>query len=150
MSKLSSRLDRLEALETVQATAQDGYASEAWERLARWGVAVHEAGGWEAAIARVNARNWYPDGWPAEYMGNGTGAVYPMWDQTLFYQRGRKVYPSRQEEQAILWMISVLVSHLLGEGMLPVEIARWDTGVWCWDSIMAALTEAAHEEGTPA
>jgi hypothetical protein len=146
MSRLSSRLDRLEVLETVQATAQDGHAPEAWDRLARWAVVVHEAGGWEAAIAKVKARAWYPGGWPTEYMGNGSGAVYPMWDQTLFYQRGRKgVYPSKQEEQAILWMITVLVSHLLGEGMRPVEIARWEVGAWCWDVIQAELTKAAKE-----
>ncbi len=128
---------RLEALESDASgdTANDGYAPESWGPLAPWAMAVHAAGGWSAANALVKAGKPLPD-----YTMPQGG---PKWDLCLFWQRGdtRRI-PSRQQEQQVLWLISACVAELLGQGMSPGEIRRWETGRFIWEHIVEQIAAA--------
>ncbi len=140
---------RLKALEGTVAGGplpSDGKAPETWARLAQWAIVVRDVGGWDEFAARVKARGWYPENYPDEYTGNGGGAAWPFWDQTLFYQRGRRdVYLSLQQSHDVLWMISVLVSDRLEQGVSPAEITSWQTGAACWELITAELDKPMGE-----
>ncbi len=113
---------RLEALEHDHARIQfagDGYAGEAWARLAPWAMAVHAAGGWDAAIALVNAGQPLP-GYTALQGG-------VAWDIALFWQRGdTRRFPTREQEQQVLWIIAACVGQVLDAGTPRAEIERWD------------------------
>ncbi len=125
---------RLEALEAVPSgdTTNDGYAPDSWSRLAPWAIAVHAAGGWDAALAMVKAGQPLPGYTPAQ------GGI--PWDVAPFWQRGdTRRFPSRQQEQQVLWLISACVAELLGQGMSPSEIRRWETGRFIWEHIIAQI-----------
>ena len=141
MNQLARRLARLEAHQDATNTAQDGYAPEAWERLAQWAVSVHAAGGWDAALAIVKAGGRLPEPYPDRYAGNDNHPhVFPMWDITLFWQRGVTCYPTREQEQRALRMIAYAVAQLLDrEGLPPVTVGEWWVGRQVWDAVVPPL-----------
>ncbi len=143
---IERRLAALEETTVAGPLSSDGKAPEVWAQLAQWAIVVHDVGGWDEAAARIKARGWYPENYPDAYTGNGTGAAWPFWHQTLFYQRGRSdVFLSPQQSHEVLWMISVLVSGLLEQGVTPAEITGWQTGAACWELITAELDKPVGE-----
>ncbi len=129
---VAQRLARLERLEATQRTAADGYAPEAWSRLAPWAIAVHYAGGWEAAVAIVKTGGRLPA--PDPYAGQSGG---PTWDAPVFWQCGEvRRFPSQQQTQEILSCITLAVEQLLGQGVPEAEIVRWETGRQVWQAIV--------------
>ena len=130
------RLAKLEALEAAQALAQDGYAPEAWSRLAPWALAVCNAGGWEAALALVQRAERLPA--PDPYAGVSGG---PLWDIVIWWQRGNTArLPSRAQEQQALRLIVGCAEQLHADGMTPAEWSRWETtGRAVWQAVMHVL-----------
>ena len=145
-AEIERRLVALDGTVAGGPLSADGKAPEAWARLAQWAIVAHDVGGWDEAAARIKARGWYPENYPDEYTGNGGGAAWPYWDQTLFLQRGRQhVYATLEQAHEILWMISVLVSGLLEQDVPPAEITGWQTGAACWELITAELDKPMGE-----
>lgn len=125
---------RLEALEQAQiATVDDGYAPEAWTRLAPWALLVHDVGGWDVAVAAQKAGTLPTENNPYAKSSGG-----PLWDLCLFWQRGTRRYLNRTQEQVALRVIVYCVSDLLGQGMSRAEINEWQTGRLIWDEMWQA------------
>ena len=134
------RLEALEAAQTHEARTADGYAPEAWTRLAPWAIAVHEAGGWKAAIALVKAGQRLPQ--PDPYAGRSGGAT---WDIVLFCQCGNTArMPTREQEQDGLYLITCCVAQLLDAGVPHAVIQTWNTGRAVWQAITNEL-EGGHD-----
>ncbi len=136
---------RLAALETAQEevdTGNDGYAPEAWTRLAPWALLVHDAGGWDAAIAALNAGTLPKEPNPYGRLSGG-----PLWDITLYWQKGdTRRFLDNTAHQTALWVIAFCVSDLLEQGMSRAEIKQWRTGRMIWDAVVQAVEEARNEE----
>ena len=141
--RVAQRLERLEQLEAAQQTAGDGYAPESWGRLAPWAIAVHHAGGWQAAIALVKAGGMRSLPPPNPY-GQASGG--PDWDLTLFWQRGdTRRMPTHRQEQDALRLIVGGVAQLLEHGAPEAEIISWEMGRQAWQALMQALEGTADE-----
>ena len=136
---IERRLGALEQFEQRQQLAADGYAPEAWGRLAPWAIAVYNAGGWEAAIAMVNACRRLPLPCPDN--------MQPLWDAPVFWQCGdTRRFPSQQQTQEILYCITQAVEQLLAQNVSHTEIASWAVGRQVWQSIVPYLEGTAHEQ----
>ena len=134
--QMQRRLRALEDQQEATSTAEDGYAPEAWTRLALWALLVHDVGGWDAALAAAHAGTLPTDGNP--YAGKSGG---PLWDIGVYWQRGvQQRYPNRTQEQTTLWAIAVCVAHLLEQGMSRAEIREWRTGRLIWDEVWKVCT----------
>ncbi len=132
---VARRLARLERQDAEAQIARDGYAPKAWSRLAPWAIAVHYAGGWEAAVATVKAGGRLPA--PDPYAGQSGG---PTWDAPVFWQCGDvRRFPSPQQTQEILSCITLCIEQLLGQGMPEAEVRRWETGREVWQAIVTHL-----------
>ena len=136
MSKdLQRCLHALESHREATSAADDGYAPEAWTRLAPWALLVHDVGGWEAAVAAARAGTSPTDGNP--YAGQSGG---PLWDIGVYWQRGTRRSLTRTQEQTALWAVAACVAHLLEQGMSRAEVRESRTGRMIWDAVWDACT----------
>ena len=127
------RVAALENQHAAASTVHDGYAPEAWTRLAPWALLVHDAGVWDAAVAAARAGTL-----PDESNPYGRSSGGPLWDITLYWQRGTLRYLNREREQLALWVIAACVTQLLEQGMSRAEIRDWRTGRRIWDEVWSA------------
>lgn len=128
---------RLAALEAAQQPPEPdaGKAPEIWPRLAQWAIAVHAAGGLEAATAIFARGDRLPLDCP--YQGNDTHPhVYASsGDLQFFWRAGTMVWPTREQQGQMVWWIVEYVTYLLEQGMTHAEIKSWETGRAVWDAI---------------
>jgi hypothetical protein len=133
---MERRLRALEDQQEAASTADDGYAPDAWTRLAPWALMVHDVGGWEAACAAAHVRTLPEASNP--YAGKSGG---PLWDVTVYWQRGdTRRSLNRTDEQFALQVIAACVTHLLDQGMSRAEVREWRTGRMIWDAVWDACT----------
>jgi hypothetical protein len=138
MTNIDKRLSALERDTTKNAKANAGEAPVAWARLAQWAIIMHDVGGWDDGWRRIKERGWYPENYPEQYTGNGTGAVEPQWDQDRFRQRGHgKPWFTMEQKYDSLWMIYQYVEYMLEQGVPRAEIVRWDVGSQVWNAMFA-------------
>ena len=132
---LQRRLRALESHEEATIAVDDGYAPDAWSRLAPWALMVHDVGGWDAAVEAAHAGTLPADGNPYTGMSGG-----PLWDIGVYWQRGIRRSLNRTQEQTALWAITACVAHLLEQGMSRAEVREWRTGRRIWDEVWNACT----------
>ncbi len=132
---MERRLRALEDQQEAESTIHDGYAPEAWTRLAPWALLVYDVGGWEAAVAAARAGTL-----PEEPNPYGRTSGGPLWDITTYWQRGTKRFLSGRNEQIALRVIAACVASLLGQGMSRAEIRAWRTGRMIWDEVWKVCT----------
>ena len=134
-NNLQRRLRALESHQEATSAADDGYAPDAWTRLAPWALLVHDVGGWDAAVKAAHAHTLPTDGNP--YAGQSGG---PTWDITVYLQRGIRRHLTQAQEQTALWAITACVDHLLEQGMTRAEVRTWQTGRLIWDEVWNVCT----------
>ena len=132
---MERRLRALEDQQEAVSTIHDGYAPDAWTRLAPWALLVHDVGGWEAAVAAARAGTL-----PEEPNPYGRTSGGPLWDITTYWQRGTKRFLSGRNEQIALQVIAACVASLLEQGMSRAEIRAWRTGRLIWDEVWKVCT----------
>ena len=133
--QMQRRLRALEEHQEAESTIHDGYAPDAWTRLAPWALLVHDVGGWDAAVAAARAGTL-----PEEPNTYGRRSGGPLWDITIYWQRGTKRFLNGRNEQLALWVIAACVEHLLNQGMSRAEVREWRTGRRIWDEVWNACT----------
>ncbi len=134
--EMERRLRALEEQQEAVSTIHDGYAPEAWTRLAPWALMVHDVGGWDAAVAAARAGTLPDEPNPYDRTSGG-----PLWDITTYWQRGTKRFLSGNDEQIALQVIAACVAHLLEQGMSRAEIREWHTGRQIWDEVWKVCTD---------
>ena len=136
MSKdMQRRLHALENHQEAASTIHDGYAPDAWTRLAPWALMVHDVGGWDAAVKAAHAGTLPEE--PNPYGRSSGGA---LWDITIYWQRGTRRYLNGRNEQIALQVIAACVASLLQQGMSRAEIRAWRTGRMIWDEVWKVCT----------